>query len=68
MNYKLEKFWNSLILTIVSGISSMNYKLEKFWNKQRNGNDNFKIWMNYKLEKFWNLLYEGLIKADKNEL
>ena len=34
MNYKLEKFWNKLLLIVFSFSASMNYKLEKFWNKR----------------------------------
>ena len=32
MNYKLEKFWNSVSSLFIVGFSIMNYKLEKFWN------------------------------------
>ena len=32
MNYKLEKFWNTLSKVVISAYHSMNYKLEKFWN------------------------------------
>ena len=32
MNYKLEKFWNSLKNELDNNGDSMNYKLEKFWN------------------------------------
>ena len=32
MNYKLEKFWNSLELARKYKEYKMNYKLEKFWN------------------------------------
>jgi len=32
MNYKLEKFWNKILIKIVLMFTIMNYKLEKFWN------------------------------------
>ena len=36
MNYKLEKFWNSLNSIAVPVDFKMNYKLEKFWNGAKN--------------------------------
>ena len=36
MNYKLEKFWNSIKSQLKSLIGCMNYKLEKFWNEWYN--------------------------------
>ena len=32
MNYKLEKFWNLVVLILTPFFLVMNYKLEKFWN------------------------------------
>jgi len=37
MNYKLEKFWNSLFNSPFDKATAMNYKLEKFWNIPRLG-------------------------------
>jgi len=55
MNYKLEKFWNILVLVILSVISAMNYKLEKFWNLiQKANNSHPKTWtINLKSFEIW---------------
>ena len=46
MNYKLEKFWNTVFVNKFSTILRMNYKLEKFWNWARMVKDlnTAKIW------------------------
>ena len=45
MNYKLEKFWNYLMIPTNLFKSSMNYKLEKFWNwKTKLQNEGYKEW------------------------
>ena len=54
MNYKLEKFWNRVLISGGTNLKAMNYKLEKFWNLYFCPFSINSSNMNYKLEKFWN--------------
>ena len=65
MNYKLEKFWNSIKNIFIDVITSMNYKLEKFWNIGLELYLTFYDLMNYKLEKFWNSSANSSLKSSK---
>ena len=69
MNYKLEKFWNTVLFSIIVFPIYMNYKLEKFWNEGYLLDILGSNFMNYKLEKFWNsYLWWKEIEMAKYEL